>query len=99
MDEHIKKYVPKTKSYVRDTQHFISRLKQLRQIPEGALLVTLDVSSLYTNILNHEGLLAVANHQRGDPEKQNRTFRTKTTKTRPLPQRLSPALESVIMEN
>ena len=70
VDEHIKKYVPKTKSYVRDTQHFISRLKQLGTIPEGALLVTLDVSSLYTNIPNREGILAVADHLRADPEKQ-----------------------------
>ena len=70
VDEHIKKYVPKTKSYVRDTQHFISRLKQLGKIPEGAQLVTLDLSSLYTNITNQEGLLAVADHLRGDPDKQ-----------------------------
>ena len=70
VDEHIKKYVPKTRSYVRDTQHFISRLKQLGQIPNNALLVTLDVSSLYTNIPNHEGLLAVAEHLRTDPDKQ-----------------------------
>ena len=68
--EHIKKYVPKTKSYVRDTQHFISRLKQLGPIPENALLVTLDVNSLYTNIPNHEGILAVANHIRSDPNQQ-----------------------------
>ena len=47
VDEHIKKYVPKTNSYVRDTQHFISRLKQLGNIPEGALLVTLDVVYKY----------------------------------------------------
>ena len=70
VDEHIKKYVPKTKSYVRDTQHFISRLKQLGTIPEGALLVTLDVSSLYTNIPNREGILAIGDHLRADPEKQ-----------------------------
>ena len=70
IDVHIKQYVPKTKSYVRDTQHFISRLKQLGQTPEGALLVTLDVGSLYTNIPNHEGILVVADHIRGDPEKQ-----------------------------
>ena len=70
VDEHIKKYVPKIRSYVRDTQHFISRLKQLGQIPNNALLVTLDVSSLYTNIPNHEGLLAVAEHLRTDPDKQ-----------------------------
>ena len=46
VDAHIKDYVPKTKSYVRDTQHFISRLKELGKIPQGVLLVTLDVSSL-----------------------------------------------------
>ena len=72
MDEHIKQYVPKTKSYVRDTQHFISRLKELGKIPliKTALIVTLDVSSLYINIPNHEGILAVAKHLRRDPEKQ-----------------------------
>ena len=69
-DEHIKKYVPKTHSYVRDTQHFVSRLKYLGKIPEGALSVTLDVSSLYTNIPNHEGILAVAKHLKNDPDKQ-----------------------------
>ena len=69
VDAHIKDYVPKTKSYVRDTQHFISRLKALGKIPEGAILVTLDVSSLYTNIPNHEGLLAVAAHLRQDRTK------------------------------
>ena len=61
--------MPKTQSYVRDTQHFISRLKRLGQIPEGALLVTLDVSSLYTNIPNHEGILAIAVHLRQDRTK------------------------------
>ena len=60
MDAHIKDYVPKTKSYVRDTQRFISRLIELGKIPKGALLVTLDMSALYTNIPNHEGILAVA---------------------------------------
>ena len=69
MDAHIKDYAPKTKSYVRDTQHFINRLKEFGQIPEEALLVTLDVSSLYTNIPNHEGMLAVAAHLRQDRTK------------------------------
>ena len=64
IDEHIKKYVSNTKSYVRDTQHFIRRLKQLGQIPVGASLVTLDVSSLYTNIPNHEGILAVSDQKK-----------------------------------
>ena len=78
VDEHIKQYVPKTKLYVRDTQHIISRLKELGKIPQGALIVTLDVSSMYTNIPNHEGILAVAEHLRRDPEKQkNRSTFTK----------------------
>ena len=47
VDAHIKDYVPKTKSYIRDTQDFISKLKALDQIPEGAILATLDVTSLY----------------------------------------------------
>ena len=48
VDEHIKQYVPQTKSHIRDTQDFIKKLRNLGQIPEGAILCTLDVSSLYT---------------------------------------------------
>ena len=59
-------YVPKTASYVRDTQHFISRLKSLDKLPEGVIL---DVSSLYTNIPKREGILAVAAHLRQDRTK------------------------------
>ena len=66
MDAHIKDYVPQTASYVRDTQHFISRLKTIGPLPQGALLVTFDVSSLYNNIPNREGILAVAAHLRKD---------------------------------
>ena len=69
VDEHIKECVPKTKSYIRDKQDFILKIKQLGSIPEGALLCTLDVSSLYTNIPNHEGILAVAEQLRRDPTK------------------------------
>ena len=69
VDEHIKQYVPHTKSHIRDTQDFIKKLRNLGQIPEGAILCTLDVSSLYTNIPNHEGILAVANKLRSDPTK------------------------------
>ena len=69
VDEHIKEYVPHTKSYIRDTQDFIKKIKSLGSIPEGAILCTLDVSSLYTNIPNNEGILAVAAKLRQDPSK------------------------------
>ena len=42
VDAHIKKYVPQTQSYIRDTQDFISKIKPIGPLPEGAFLVTLD---------------------------------------------------------
>ena len=54
VDEHIKDYVPKTKSYIRDTQDFIKKIKELGPIPDSAILCTLDGLSLYTNIPNNE---------------------------------------------
>ena len=69
VDAHIKKYVPTTKSYIRDTQDFITKIKKIGPIPEGSFLVILDVSSLYTNIPNQEGITAVADQLRKDPTK------------------------------
>ena len=66
---HIRNYVPKTKSYIKDTQDFITKIKEIGPIPEGAFLVTLDVSSLYTNIPNQEGIVAVVDQYRKDPTK------------------------------
>ena len=50
VDAHIRDYVPKTKSYIRDTQDFITKIRELGPIPQGSILVTLDVSSLYTTM-------------------------------------------------
>ena len=69
VDAHIKDYVPKTESYIRDTQDFIKKINQIDPLPEGIILATLDVSSLYTNILNQEGLIAFADKLRSDPNK------------------------------
>ena len=44
-------------SYVNDTKDFIQKLKQIEEIPEDSLLVTLIVKCLYTNIPNSEGSL------------------------------------------
>ena len=69
VDAHIKDYVPRTNSYIRDTQDFIGKLKQLGPVPSGAILATFDVTSLYTNIPNNEGINAVADKMRADPTK------------------------------
>ena len=47
-------------SYIRDTTDFINKLEAVNDLPKIYYLVTMDVTSLYTNIPNHEGLTAVA---------------------------------------
>ena len=44
-------------SYIRDTKHFLQKLEELNKsdIPDGSILVTMDVASLYTNIDHEEG--------------------------------------------
>ena len=44
------------KSYVKDTTDFIQKLSQLGELPPNCLIATMDVTSLYTNIPNDEGL-------------------------------------------
>ena len=45
-----------THSFIKDTTHFLNKLEYLGQIPENAFLVTLNVSSLYTNIPQYEDI-------------------------------------------
>ena len=45
-------------SYIQDTKHFLQILRDIHTLPKGAILVTADVSSLYTNIPHNEGIKA-----------------------------------------
>ena len=45
----------KVKSYIKNTNHFLRKLKSLRKLPQGAILRTIDVG-LYPNIPHSEGL-------------------------------------------
>ena len=58
VDHHLKPLVQTTQSFIKDTTHFLSKLEQLEQFPANSLLVTLEVSSLYTNIPHNEGISA-----------------------------------------
>ena len=55
VDYHLKPLVQTLPSYIKDTTHFLLQLQNLGPLPENAILVTLDVSSLYTNIPHKEG--------------------------------------------
>ena len=60
VDYFLNPLVPKIESYIKDTTDFVTKILQLDKVPENTLLVTLDVSSLYTNIPNNEGIRASA---------------------------------------
>ena len=59
VDHFINPFCPLIKSYVKDSTHFLRIIHDLGNIPTEALLVTMDVSSLYTNIDIQPGMEAV----------------------------------------
>ncbi|XP_064633637.1 uncharacterized protein LOC135491594 [Lineus longissimus] len=61
-DHFLQPLVKMTKSYIKDTTHFLQLINSLGPLPPDALLVTLDVTSLYTNNPTEEGKRAVARH-------------------------------------
>ena len=48
----------KIPSYIRDTNNFLFKLNEMQDLPSKCLLVTLDVTALYTNIPHEEGMEA-----------------------------------------
>ena len=58
VDHHLRPLVVQIPSYLRDTTDFLRKLLTLEMLPPGSILVTLDVSSLYTNIPHNEGVAA-----------------------------------------
>ena len=58
VDHFLKPASPLGPSYIKDTTHFLQIMSEVGPLPPGCLLVTLDVSSLYTNIPNAEGIQA-----------------------------------------
>ena len=58
VDYHLQPLVHKLPSFVEDTNDFLNKLLTIGNLPANSLLVTLDVSSLYTNIPHNEGINA-----------------------------------------
>ena len=56
LDTILKPNVEKLSSYVKDTSDFIRKIQNVKNISKESFLVTLDVSSLYTNIPHDEGI-------------------------------------------
>ena len=58
MDYHLRPLVRTIPSYIKDTTDCLMKVQSLTNLPSNTLLVTLDVSSLYTNIPHEEGIAA-----------------------------------------
>ena len=59
LDHHLQPIAQKVNSFIKDTNHFLRKIKSLGQLPEGAILCTIDVVGLYPNIPHEEGLASL----------------------------------------
>ena len=76
VDYHLQPLVHKLSSFVKDTNDFLNKLLTIGNLPANSLLVTLGVSSSYTNIPRNEGINAC--------ERVQRTYSHKTIPTSTL---------------
>ena len=67
VDYHLQPLVHKLPSFVKDTNDFLNKLLTIGNLPADSLLVTLVVSSLYTNIPHNEGIDACDHFLRTRP--------------------------------
>ena len=59
LDHHLQPIAQKVNSFIKDTNHFLRKIKSLGQLPEGAILCTIDVVGLYPNMPHEEGLTSL----------------------------------------
>ena len=56
---HLQPLAREIKSYIKDTNDFLKKLRSLQNLPDDVLLCTVDVVGLYPNIPHDEGLPAL----------------------------------------
>ena len=56
LDNQLKEVMQNGRSYIKDSNDFIKKIKHLKNIPDNAILVTADVAGLYHSI-RHEARL------------------------------------------
>ena len=69
LDFHLQPLVQAVKSYIKDTNDFLNKLRSLPKLPSDIILCTVDVVGLYPNIPHEEGLSAL--RKRLDNRKEN----------------------------
>ena len=58
VDYHLRPHVRTMPSYIQDTTDYLKKMDSLNPLPNNTILVSMDVSSLYTNIPKNEGIVA-----------------------------------------
>ena len=64
----------KVESYIKDTNVFLKKLKELGSLPKNAILCTIDVVGLYPNISHKEGLASIRKHLDNRENKEVTTY-------------------------
>ena len=59
IDNNLQPHVQELESYVQDSTDLIKKVSTTDKVPQESFLVTMDVGTLYTNILNNEGINVV----------------------------------------
>ena len=59
LDYHLQPLSKNIKSYVKDTNDFLKKIRDLPDLPEDVILCTIDVTGLYPNIPHEDGLAAI----------------------------------------
>ena len=59
LDHLLQPIAHKANSFIKDTNHFLRKIKSLGQLPEGAIVCTIDVVGLYPSIPHEEGLASL----------------------------------------
>ena len=73
LDHHLQPIAQKGNPFIKDTSHFLWKIKSLGQLPEGAILYTIDVVGLYPNIPHEEGLASLRRFLNARMEKKETT--------------------------
>ena len=71
LDHHLQPITQKVNSFIKDTNHFLRKIKSLGQLPEGAILCTIDVVG--PNIPHEEGLASLRRFLDARTEKKVKT--------------------------
>ena len=62
LDYHLKPLAKKVETYIKDTNHFLKKLKELGSLPKKAILCTIDDVGLHPNIPHEESLVSIRKH-------------------------------------